>query len=138
MDQAWKKIAKMFDMDAINLRFHWRSLQDLYRTHTRRLKLGVGVRAKTDVQFYKLIGILQSIHQVIDAGAVKQESVAEQCTVEEGKKGNLLTEQEEQPVGEDAEEQTEKNVDSPPDSQRMILAKLVYQHKHLWNKKHQE
>lgn len=129
MDQAWKSIARNFNMDDEYARLHWRSLQDLYRRHKKREAEGAGVRTKADTKFYKLIEIMQDIYSVNEREIVKQEQMEEQTMVE---KDN------EQQVDEDAEEETETKVVTPDGCPKMALAKLVYEQPHLWYQKHRE
>ncbi|XP_065091298.1 uncharacterized protein LOC135712271 isoform X1 [Ochlerotatus camptorhynchus] len=138
MDQTWKSIARKFNMDVINLRLHWRSLQGIYRTHKKRVREGARVRTKADTQFYKLIEILHHIYQTNEGGVVKQEQEPEQVTVEEEKEENVLVVLKEHQEDEDTEDKTKKKDDTPVSSQKMTLAKLVYKHQHLWNQKHQD
>lgn len=133
IDRAWKTIAKKFNLDLAKLRLHWRSLRDLFRVHKKRVSAGASVRTKSDKQYYKLIGILEEIY-IPTRGFLKRELETGQ-TVFMGNTEDTVSVELDEPQ---QEEDSEESAMETSDDQKMYLAKLVYKHPYLWNKKHQD
>ncbi|XP_062537440.1 uncharacterized protein LOC134205837 [Armigeres subalbatus] len=132
VELIWRNIGDKFLMDLDVVRYHYKALQGLLRSHRRRERNGLNIRSNADKRYRKLIQMLRSMRS--KAGNQDEDEAPDRQN----------DDLEEEDAVEDTPVKSKPKTKSKQlsgaaftrDTQRIALARFVYKHPYLWDKKH--
>ncbi|XP_062537444.1 uncharacterized protein LOC134205839 isoform X2 [Armigeres subalbatus] len=131
IETMWTDIARKFQMEADAIRYHWRSLKDLYRVHCNQEKEGSTRQDISDGKYDKLIEILRCMQ----GRNGDQSSGSEEADRDNDE--DLQTSAEGETIEvKDKRGKSATGLILSSIEQKMTLAQLVHEYEHLWDKEH--